>query len=272
MSLQVYYAFSELIYCTIACYQSYGATQSPARESLPYTYLPSPAASSPSCKAEITTPAPEATAARSPLLLPRLRHILQLHLHSHFRLHLQLRIRHHQHHDPHHAARDITGIGIVMAAVIGIPIDIIIVIVVVVFAVLADVAPYGLTQGEVEVFLGNGDGTLQQPVSFVLNAPNPAFIAAGDFNGDGIPDLAAAAERVAQAGAEPPLARAIAAASSGLHAFELAEAAGFDLAALVAEGAWATAARVIAGAPSELETIVVGRDGRILATSGFLGV
>ena len=41
------------------------------------------------------------------------------------------------------------------------------------------------------------------------------------------------------------------------------------LAARVAEGAWATAARVIAGAPSELEIVVIGRDGRILASSGF---
>ena len=60
-----------------------------------------------------------------------------------------------------------------------------------------------------------------------------------------------------------------ASANSGLHAFELAEAAGFDLPALVADGAWATAARVLAGQPGELETIVVGRDGRVLASSGF---
>jgi uncharacterized protein (TIGR03437 family) len=60
--------------------------------------------------------------------------------------------------------------------------------------VLAGIANNGLTQSEVEVFLGNGDGTLQQPLSFQLDAPNPAFIAAGDFNGDGIPDLAATAQ------------------------------------------------------------------------------
>ena len=58
-------------------------------------------------------------------------------------------------------------------------------------------------------------------------------------------------------------------ANSGLHAFELAEAAGFDLPALVADGAWATAARVLAGQPGELEIVVVGRDGRVLASSGF---
>src|SRR5260370_1075335 len=61
-------------------------------------------------------------------------------------------------------------------------------------------------------------------------------------------------------------------ANSALHAFELAFAAGFDLPALVADAAWNTAARVLAGTPTELETVVVGRDGRILASSGFRGV
>jgi cobalt-precorrin-5B (C1)-methyltransferase len=82
-------------------------------------------------------------------------------------------------------------------------------------------------------------------------------------------DLKALAERVADVGGARSLAEAIASANSGLHAFELAQAAGFDLAALVAEGAWRTAAGVLAGAPSELETVVVGRDGRVLASSGF---
>ena len=60
----------------------------------------------------------------------------------------------------------------------------------------------------------------------------------------GAVDLAALAERVADAGGSPTLAEAIASANSGLHAFELAQAAGFDLPALVADGAWATAAAV----------------------------
>jgi uncharacterized protein (TIGR03437 family) len=60
-------------------------------------------------------------------------------------------------------------------------------------AVLVSVPPGGRTQGEVEIFLGNGDGTLQPPMSFALPAGNPTFIAAGDFNGDGIPDVAATA-------------------------------------------------------------------------------
>ncbi len=85
----------------------------------------------------------------------------------------------------------------------------------------------------------------------------------------GAVDLEALAARVAKAGAAPSLAAAIAAANSGLHAFELAAMAGFDLSALVAEGAWATAARVLAGASCQLEIVVVARDGRVLASSGF---
>ena len=88
----------------------------------------------------------------------------------------------------------------------------------------------------------------------------------------GAVDLGALAGRVAEAGGPAPLAAAIAAANSGLHAFELAEGAGFDLAALVAEGAWATAWRVLRGAPTELEIVVVGRDGRIRASTGFRSV
>ena len=85
----------------------------------------------------------------------------------------------------------------------------------------------------------------------------------------GAVDLATLAERVARGGGSPSFVEAIASANSGLHAFELAQATGFDLPALVAYGAWATAAAVLAGQPGELETIVVGRDGRVLASSGF---
>jgi cobalt-precorrin-5B (C1)-methyltransferase len=85
----------------------------------------------------------------------------------------------------------------------------------------------------------------------------------------GAVDLAALGERVARSGGATSLVAAIASANSGLHAFELAQAAGLDLPAIVADGAWATAAHVLAGRSSELETIVVGRDGRVLASSGF---
>ena len=88
----------------------------------------------------------------------------------------------------------------------------------------------------------------------------------------GAVDLSALAERVARADGQPWLPDAIGRANSALHAFEIAAAAGFDLPALIAEGAWRTAARGLAGAPSELEIIVVGRDGRILASSGFRSV
>ena len=85
----------------------------------------------------------------------------------------------------------------------------------------------------------------------------------------GAVDLAALSARIALAGGAPSLVGAIASANSGLHAFELAEAAGVNLPALVADGAWATAARVLVGQPGELEIVVVGRDGRVLASSGF---
>ncbi len=88
----------------------------------------------------------------------------------------------------------------------------------------------------------------------------------------GAVDLDALAARVAEAGGAAPLCAAIADANSGLHAFEIAAEAGFDLPALIAESAWRTAAAVIAGAPTELEIVVVGRDGRILASSGFRNV
>lgn len=42
--------------------------------------------------------------------------------------------------------------------------------------------------GAVSILLGNGDGTFQ-PAQLVNAGNNPAFIAAGDFNGDGKPDL-----------------------------------------------------------------------------------
>jgi len=46
--------------------------------------------------------------------------------------------------------------------------------------------------GVIQVFLGSGDGTFQPPVSTPLTAAPQVFIA-GDFNGDGIPDLAVGA-------------------------------------------------------------------------------
>ena len=71
----------------------------------------------------------------------------------------------------------------------------------------------------------------------------------------GAVDLAALAERVARGGR-----RAVAcrrdrrAPTAGCTRSNLPQAAGFDLPALVADGAWATAARVLAGQSGELET------------------
>jgi cobalt-precorrin-5B (C1)-methyltransferase len=85
----------------------------------------------------------------------------------------------------------------------------------------------------------------------------------------GAVDLVALGERIALGGGAPGLVEVVRGANSGLHAFELAQSAGFDLPAFVAAGAWATAARVLAGQSGELETVIVGRDGRVLASSGF---
>jgi cobalt-precorrin-5B (C1)-methyltransferase len=82
-------------------------------------------------------------------------------------------------------------------------------------------------------------------------------------------DLVALAAGVIDAGGPSGLAESISRANSALHAFELAATQRFDLPGLVAPAAWRTAANVIAGAPIELEILIVGRDGGVLASSGF---
>jgi hypothetical protein len=47
------------------------------------------------------------------------------------------------------------------------------------------------SNGQIYVLLGNGDGTLQAPVSYGVGT-NPIGVAIGDFNGDGNPDVAIA--------------------------------------------------------------------------------
>jgi FG-GAP-like repeat/Abnormal spindle-like microcephaly-assoc'd, ASPM-SPD-2-Hydin len=44
----------------------------------------------------------------------------------------------------------------------------------------------------ISVLLGNGDGTFQSPVQYPTTGHSPSFVAVGDFNNDGKPDLLAA--------------------------------------------------------------------------------
>ena len=57
----------------------------------------------------------------------------------------------------------------------------------------------GTESGQIDVFLGNGDGTFQAPLVVNLGTNNAiTALAAGDFNGDGHLDLAAASGRTGQ--------------------------------------------------------------------------
>jgi hypothetical protein len=53
----------------------------------------------------------------------------------------------------------------------------------------ADGGPNGSPAGKVEVLLGNGDGTFQPAQNYDSGGDNPQFIAIGDFNRDGEPDV-----------------------------------------------------------------------------------
>jgi hypothetical protein len=56
---------------------------------------------------------------------------------------------------------------------------------------ILDVAAVNPSGNAVSVFLGNGDGTFRAPLGFAVGS-GPRGLAAGDFNGDGFPDLATA--------------------------------------------------------------------------------
>ena len=81
-------------------------------------------------------------------------------------------------------------------------------------------------------------------------------------------DLGALARLALAHGASAALAAEIGAGNSALEAVQASLRAGFPLAALVAAHAQGVAARVLDG-DAEIETLVIGRDGALLARSGF---
>jgi cobalt-precorrin-5B (C1)-methyltransferase len=82
-------------------------------------------------------------------------------------------------------------------------------------------------------------------------------------------DLAALASQVGEVGADAALVAAIGGANTALHAFELAAAAQFDIAGIIGHKAWGVAARAFSGVDIALEIVVVARDGRVIARTGF---
>ena len=80
------------------------------------------------------------------------------------------------------------------------------------------------------------------------------------------------AARALEAGGDAALAERLRHANSAKHAFEIAAAAKIDIARIVAEAGWATAAKALRGADIALETIIFDRDGGLLARTGLRGV
>jgi cobalt-precorrin-5B (C1)-methyltransferase len=84
-------------------------------------------------------------------------------------------------------------------------------------------------------------------------------------SGRGTVDLAWLAARATEAGASPALARKIAAANTAADALHQAKAENIDVAARVAEAAWATAAKALKGSPVKLDIAIFDREGILLA-------
>jgi cobalt-precorrin-5B (C1)-methyltransferase len=82
-------------------------------------------------------------------------------------------------------------------------------------------------------------------------------------------DLNWLATMIIQAGGAAELAEHVAHANTAKEAFELAEAAGIDVAGQVAEAAWATAAKVLRDSDIALETVIFDRTGQLLARTPF---
>ncbi|MFO1147319.1 MAG: cobalt-precorrin-5B (C(1))-methyltransferase [Alsobacter sp.] len=82
-------------------------------------------------------------------------------------------------------------------------------------------------------------------------------------------DIAWLARRVREAGGDAAAVEAAGAAQSAAEVLHAVRPTGLDLPGLVAEAAWATAAKALAGASSELEVVVVDRAGQIIARTPF---
>jgi cobalt-precorrin-5B (C1)-methyltransferase len=76
------------------------------------------------------------------------------------------------------------------------------------------------------------------------------------------------AERLEELGAAPDLVAAAAQANTAAHVLEVAARADLPIASRIAEGARATAERVLQGSAVSLDIAVFDRDGRLLATAG----
>jgi cobalt-precorrin-5B (C1)-methyltransferase len=80
-------------------------------------------------------------------------------------------------------------------------------------------------------------------------------------------DLGFVARLALENGADPQLSAAIAKANSGLHAFELAKEARFDLAKFIAQAAQASAAKAVAGSGMTINIVIFDRQGELLAST-----
>jgi len=80
-------------------------------------------------------------------------------------------------------------------------------------------------------------------------------------------DLGRLAESARAAGASGQVADAVRGASTALHALQLAQAAGVPLADRVAADARAVAVETLAGAPIEVEVLVVDREGHVVGSA-----